>query len=84
MNSANIKSLNKDLSNVFNPFAEEDSKVKEKSPSKPPKPALHPFVLSAQPRRSTRDILKQIVQSGIDFERVVKERGWNPKKLQAN
>ncbi len=48
MNSVNVQSLNKDLSNVFNPFAEEDSKVKEnKSPSKPPKPSLHPFVVNA-------------------------------------
>lgn len=80
MNSATPNAFNKDLSNVMVSFADEDSKV-NKSPSKPPKPA-HPFtVISKQQSRPIKEILKAIVQSGIDFERITQEKDMKSKKI---
>ncbi|CDW77663.1 UNKNOWN [Stylonychia lemnae] len=76
---------NKDIQSVMNSFIEEDHKVQKSPVSKPPKAVSHPFVLNnTQQARGIKDIMKLIVQSGLDFERAVKERQLNPKRLQLN
>jgi len=60
----------------------DDSKVRtSQSPSfKPPKPS-HPFVAQSMPQKHIKDILKQIVQSGIDFEKLLEENGIKQKRV---
>ncbi len=81
MNSAtNAQSPNKDLKNVMTESLIDDDHKPSHSPSKP-KPT-HPFVvLQKQETRSSKDILKAIVKSGVDFERIVQDKQMNPKKL---
>eukprot|EP00347_Sterkiella_histriomuscorum_P002106 403369452 len=73
--------LNNDIQSVMNSFVENDLNPFRTNQ----KQVSHPFVVSSknqQPNRQPIDLLKLIVQSNIDFERIVKERQLNPLKLQ--